>query len=181
MQFNVAQFLKESPGASRRYDLLADVSFIEEEVKAVRPLSGSVEFMRSSGGILVTGQLETEVEVVCSRCLEPFLLPIKVKLEEEFRPTVDVVTGAKLKKTASGVSISDEDKATLIDEHHVLDLSEVVRQDILLAIPMRPLCRPNCAGMCPHCGHNLNEGPCGCREEAIDPRWAVLGRLKDIS
>jgi uncharacterized protein len=125
--------------------------------------------------VLVRGRLNTSVELVCSRCLEPFALPVRISLEEEFRPTIDIVTGATLPL------LSEEEMATLIDAHHILDITEVVRQNILLAIPPYPVCRSKCAGLCPRCGKNWNEGPCDCREDEIDPRMQVLKQLLEDS
>jgi uncharacterized protein len=70
-----------------------------------------------------------------------------------------------------------EEGAFTIDENQEIDLSEAVRQYMLLALPMKPLCREECAGLCPSCGHNLNLGPCGCPPSDIDPRFAPLTRL----
>ncbi|MBA7688765.1 hypothetical protein ES703_97254 [subsurface metagenome] len=64
-----------------------------------------------------------------------------------------------------------------IDEHHILDLTEAIRQYALLAIPMKPLCRGDCAGLCPNCGHNINQGPCDCSPQETEPRWSELSKL----
>jgi uncharacterized protein len=122
--------------------------------------------------VLLSGQLHTEVELTCSRCLEPFSTAVDFTLEEEFRPTIDIRTGAKLPL------LDGEDVATLIDSQHIIDLFEVMRQDILLALPPRPLCKPDCAGLCSQCGQNLNEGPCTCEQPLGDPRWEVLRTLR---
>jgi uncharacterized protein len=98
-------------------------------------------------------------------------MPARFAIEEEFTPTIDIVTGAKL--PLSG----EEEVATRIDAHHILDLTEVIRQDLLLALPMYPVCRSKCKGLCPHCGQNWNEGACECSLEEIDPRLAVLRQL----
>ena len=71
----------------------------------------------------------------------------------------------------------DDDEALLIDEHHILDLSEVIRQGLWLAAPEEALCRPDCAGLCPRCGGNRNLGECNCDEASVDPRWAALQAL----
>ena len=81
-------------------------------------------------------------------------------MSEEFKPTVDVVRGAY-------VPVDEEDAALLINEHHVLDIGEVVRQAVLLEVPMQVLCRPDCAGLCQTCGQDLNEGSCDCPDEDI--------------
>jgi len=91
-------------------------------------------------------------------------------LEEEFYPTMDVVTGVPLPQP------EDADSFT-VDEHHVLDLYEAVRQYALLALPMKPLCKQECPGICPQCGKNLNEGKCSCPRRERDARWAKLEGL----
>jgi uncharacterized protein len=70
----------------------------------------------------------------------------------------------------------DRDEAVLIDVHQILDLTEVIRQGLWLAMPEKTLCRPDCAGLCPNCGGNRNLGECHC-EALSDPRWASLQAL----
>jgi uncharacterized protein len=170
MQYNVAQLLKDPIGATRAHAVQADITHLDPALLAVRPLVGDVRFLRTRAGILVQGVLWTEVHLTCSRCQEPMVARLELQLEEEFRPTIDVLTGRKL-------VMDEEDQALWIDAHHTLDLTEVVRQGLLLAIPMRPLCRPDCKGLCPMCGQNWNEGPCDCAEVEGDSRWAILKRL----
>lgn len=178
MQFNVAQLLRASTGTVRDRDIDAAAGEVQmllegEGVAACGPLQGTVTLMRTTDGILVTGTLETALELVCDRCLNTFEVPIEIELEEGFRPTVDIDSGATLPP------VKGEERATLIDEHHILDLSEVARQMILLAAPMHPICQPDCAGLCPRCGKNLNEGECECETETVDPRWSKLQTLLD--
>ena len=171
MRFNVAQLLKSAAGASREYDLNEDIAGIDKDLDVVKPLVGKVRFLRTGNGILVTGHLHTEVRLPCQRCLTPVTVPITLALEEQFRPSIDIVTGVVL-------PVEDgADEATRTDWHHTLDLTEVVRQDLLLAIPMSILCNPHCRGFCPGCGANLNEEPCHCQHEESDPRLAALREL----
>jgi uncharacterized protein len=171
LRINVAQLLKQPSGASRSYDLVADIRGLDVDIAPRSPLRGTVELLRTGQGILVMAQFRVELALICAHCLEPFTLAVSFELQENFRPLVDILTGAKL-PTAPG-----EDEATLIDERHILDLSEVLRQEIILATPLYPICREDCAGICPHCGQNLNEGTCDCRESYIDPRWEALRHL----
>jgi uncharacterized protein len=173
MQFNVAQLLKEHSGQIRQYTLHEDINQLDPDLTPISTLDGNVQMIRTGDGIFVIGKLHCSLEMNCSRCLEPFALPLQLNLEEEFRPLIDIVTGARLPQT------QDDEPATLIDEHHILDLSEVVRQDILLAIPVSPVCRSKCAGLCLTCGKNLNDGPCDCKPDKIDPRLAALKQLLD--
>jgi uncharacterized protein len=168
-QFNVAQLLKQPTGARRVYDIAAaDVPPLDEAVKVVAPFHGQVRLTRIGTGILVTGELQTTVELECTHCLATFLGEMRFEVEEEFRPTLDIASGTWLPPDP------DQDVATLIDEHHILDLAEVVRQNLLLSLPSSPICRPDCRGLCPYCGQNRNEGSCDCRTEEVDPRWAGL-------
>jgi uncharacterized protein len=131
------------------------------------PVKGEVRLTRTDRGVLVNGVLHTEVEVPCSRCLIPFRLPLTLDIEEEFFPTIDVTSGAPL-------DIPDEPGCFTIDEHHFIDLSEAVRQYALSAIPIKTLCREECAGLCSVCGQNLNEKQCGHKVKEVDERWAKL-------
>ncbi len=178
MQYNVAQLLKAPTGTARHYELDEPVEELNrllrvDDVHIRDRLRGQITLMHTTDGILVTGVLQTTVELVCDRCLQNFEAPVELGIEESFRPSIDIRTGSVLQP------VPGEELETLINEQHILDMREVVRQDILLALPMHPLCRPNCAGLCPECGQDLNEGSCNCRVETIDPRWAKLRSLMD--
>ena len=173
MRYNVAQLLKNETGQTRQYGLHEDVSSLDPDIVPLSTLDGKLQLIRTADGVLVTGDLHSSVELMCSRCAEPFSMVVKFRLEEEFRPTIDIVTGAALPL------IADDEEATRIDDHHIMDLTEVVRQDMLLALPLHPVCRTRCAGLCPVCGKNWNEGPCECNQDEPDPRLAVLKQLLD--
>jgi len=151
MQINVSQQLKEPIGSVRNYE----VSEVVDIADGSSLVQGDVRLVRTNRGILAEGRLHTEVEVACSRCLNSFSCPLNLAIEEEYFPTTDVVSGAWL-------PLPEEPGCFIINEQHILDLTEALRQYALLAIPMKPLCREDCAGLCPICGHDLNQGPCGC-------------------
>jgi uncharacterized protein len=172
MRYNVAQLIRGPTGAFRQYDLQADIRNLDPELEPVRPLVGSVTLMRTTQGILVTGKLRTQLRTECRRCLEPCEVDVELELEEEFYPIVRIGDAP-----VDDVPATDRDEALRIDDHHILDLSEVIRQAIWLAAPMEALCRPDCAGICPNCGGNRNLGECQCDEVPIDPRWIALQEL----
>jgi uncharacterized protein len=153
MQVNVAQLLKGAIGSERDYEVDGAIDITGDGNSS--PVRGKFTLTRTDRSILVKGTAESEVELTCSRCLNQFRCPLSLNIEEEFFPTTDIISGAPLPP-------SDELDHFTIDEHHVLDLTEALRQCALLAIPMKPLCREDCAGLCPSCGHNLNQGPCTC-------------------
>jgi uncharacterized protein len=169
MRFNVAQLIKGSAGTSRRYTLYEEIRDLDPDLEPLLPLEGTVTLMRTSQGVLVTGRLRTRLQVECRRCLEPFEADVEFDLEEEFLPVV-LIGDAPI----DSVPAEDIDEALLIDSDHILDLSEVVRQALWLALPEQEVCRPDCAGLCPRCGGNRNLGECQCDAEPIDPRWAAL-------
>jgi uncharacterized protein len=169
MKINVAQLLRASIGSVREYEVKGVIDITGDGVDSL--VQGKVRLVRTNRSILVKGELSTDVELTCSRCLSSFRRPLKVNLEEEYYPTADVDTGVAL-------AVPDEPGCFTIDKDHTLDLTEAVRQYALLAVPMKPLCKENCAGLCPFCGKNLNQGPCGCPTRVADPRWAELSKLK---
>lgn len=163
MEVNVSQLLKEGVGEERIFEF-------QDEVEGFR-VEGRARLIRTHRSILAKVSFKTKAKLICSKCLEEFEFPLEVEFEEEFFPTRDVETGAPIPLP------EDEDlEGFSISEKHILDLREAIRQYILLSLPMKPLCRPDCAGLCPKCGHNLNMGPCGCERE-IDSRWAPLRKL----
>lgn len=170
MEFNVSQLMKEHTGATRSYAVNEEIENLDPEIVALDPLSGTVRLMRTIDGVLVTGQLSTSLGLVCDRCLTPFVSEVEVELEDEFKPSIDIVSGASL-------PVTTEDEGNVIDDHHILNLQEVLRQRILLSQPTHPLCKPDCLGLCISCGQNLNEGDCDCQDAEVDPRWAALQQL----
>ena len=172
LEFNVATLLQEPIGSTREYDIDEPLGEIDPELKPVEPVQGTVKFLRTHEGILVQGELASVFELKCNRCLTTFHMPLSIEIEEEFRSAIDLETGASL-------PTGPEEEGTLIGEKHILDLTEVVRQLFLLAIPTTPVCTPNCKGLCPQCGVNLNEESCDCEIEMQDPRWSKLATLLD--
>ena len=132
---NVTQLLKESVGTSQSHDING---IIGEDVEGF--VEGKAKLTRISQGILVQCKLNAEVKLVCSRCLDAFSCPISFTAEEEFLPISDVSDDSAL----SSPKQSDE---FTIDDRNTVDLSELIRQYVLLNLPMKPLCRLDCAGL----------------------------------
>ncbi len=166
MRINVSQQIKSAIGYRRSYKVKGAVAITVGD----SPVEGEAVLVRTDRGILVEARLRTSVELTCSRCLTPFRYPITLNIAEEYLPTADIVSGAPL-------SLPDEPGCFTIDKSHMLSLAEAIRQHALLAVPMKPLCRRDCAGLCPTCGHNLNQGQCQCPIGQADPRWAKLKEL----
>ena len=146
VQINVSQLLKAPIGTIRNYTVHDKVDIAD----CIIPIQGEIELMRTDRSILVKGTLYSEIEITCSRCLGLFDYPLTLNIEEEYFPTVDAFTGASL-------SIPDEPGSFFIDEQNIINLSEAIRQYTVMATPMKPLCRNDCAGLCTTCGSNLNQ------------------------
>ena len=166
VQINVVQQLKATIGSTRDYK----VNDVIDIAGSGSPVQGEVKLTRTDRAILVKGTIQAEVELTCGRCLSVFHCPLTLEIEEEYFPVVDAITGASLPRP-------DDPERFNIDEHNILDLTEAIRQYALLAIPMKPLCHQDCAGLCPTCGQNLNRSNCDCPPKPVDPRWSALSKL----
>jgi uncharacterized protein len=178
LEFNVAQLMKEAVGAHRSYDFAEPKLLLSE---AINPddyelnaynITGHVKFTRLNGRLRAEGTVRADVGMRCSRCLTEFTAPVTAPIEELFLQTHDVTSGLPV----TSEEADDADLLT-IDRNHIVNLAEPIRQTLLVNLPLQPLCRADCAGLCPQCGKNWNEGPCDCVTETVDPRLAALGAL----
>ena len=120
--------------------------------------------------IRVAGRLTTSIELACARCLEPVGRPVEREFDLLYRPRgVD--------RRAEEAGISGPEAEIGYYEGQGLELEDVLREQVLLAVPMKAVCRDDCRGLCPRCGRNLNREPCACAE-AADPRWSALEEWK---
>lgn len=113
--------------------------------------------------IFVQGNVEAKAELICSLCLRPFMFKVKVPLEETYH-----------RKEASFVEQDDSERDYSGEE---IDLTEAIQDALVLALPMKPMCKPDCKGLCIRCGQDLNVSRCDCTEQNIDLRLAVLSEF----
>jgi len=187
MQFNVAQLLKEPIGATRTYQLDESLIGLDPELIPLSPLTGTLRLLRTHSGVLATGQFAATVQVDCGRCLEPIPAEIEISFEESFRPLTEVTTGRfLLPDEFEGQAEELEDFALLINDHHILDISEVLRQSTWLAMPMIPRCPFGDPENCPNFAERLSEmaevhADWDDKDDqpAVDPRWAALLALQE--
>jgi uncharacterized protein len=168
---NVSQLLKLPPGTSRELSFSDPLPEAAEELGLIAPVEGRASLLRTSTGIVVNASYRTTVEQPCARCIEPARVEIEGDFGEEYQPKVDVLTGQTLAEQPESAELS-------IDEHHILDMTEVIRQDILTRLPLRPLCRPDCPGLCLECGRELQDGGCAC-ETTVDES-SPFARLAEL-
>ena len=147
-RLNVASLLMENVGATRDV-AFAFESFPLDDDLVARNVSGNVRFTRLQNQLLATGRLTGVVTLECVRCLDEYEQEFVAAFTEFFRQSVDVRTGAVIKPEEFEdelEEIDDEETGFGIDEAHQLDVGEAIRQWIVLSLPMRPSCGPNCRG-----------------------------------
>ena len=159
LKFNVGFLLSAGIGTSRDMTFDVPALAVSEDLK-LDFLQGTVRVSRTKEGILVQGKLETAMESECRRCLTELSVPIEFTVEELFATTPDPST------------------EFTVGEDGVLDLTPLVREEIIVSTPIAPLCKPDCAGLCPQCGQNLNLGTCDCELDDINPHFAALQHLR---
>jgi uncharacterized protein len=174
LAYNVSELLKSAIGSDRQVPIDEPSPSLGPDLTVTGPVRGAARLHRTQNGVLVRASLTTTIQLECSRCLEPLEREIRVDVEEEFRPSIHIVTGAPID--------APEDDALRIDERHVLDMTETVRQYVETALPLQPLCAPTCQGLCVVCGTNLNTGACVCATEspgASGPFAALAGLMEN--
>jgi uncharacterized protein len=150
----------------------ADLVTEADEFRLTGPATLSSRLVKAGDRYHLSGRVSGELELGCSRCLEPFRSPVDVDVELTYVPDP---RGAKA--AADEVELADEDLTTAYYRDQVLDLGDLMREQFYLALPMQPRCRDDCRGLCPHCGTNLNHGTCSCDVRWEDPRLAGLKAL----
>jgi len=142
-----------------------------EDLWQVEPLvvHGSAELL--AGEIRLRGDLKTVVEVPCARCLERTRLPVAMDFDLFYRSVQAIAREEE-------IEIKGDDLDIGFFHGDGLMLEEALREQIVLALPMKSICRPDCAGLCPQCGTSRNLGKCGCAPPAPNQRWSPLARLK---
>jgi len=164
MQINVLRELRQPVGGVLVFDV-AERRVKLEDVE-LGDLVGEVRLLRTDRGLLASLEAKATMRERCARCLGSTECPLQVHFEEEYIPVLDANSGARIRIIA-------EEEGFRIGPDFVLDLREPLRQYVLMSEPFKPLCRPDCAGLCPSCGADLNKGSCGCTPDA-DERWGVL-------
>ena len=150
---------------------LGVAAFDREPLKEISPLEISGEVLRIDGGYALSARLVYGGELECSRCLAAY--PFR---EDE---TFSLVLYPRQKVPEGEVELARDDLDALYYDDPVVPLAPIAEERVQMALPMKPLCRPDCKGLCAECGKDLNQGPCGCAHASVDPRWEALRALKE--
>lgn len=162
-RIHVAQFLQEGVGGTRRTRIVLDQLPLDDELTA-RQIESALKLTRIPTGILASGQVKARVTMQCIRCLEDAETVVEQEYADQYRPSIDILTGAVLDPSEAD---EEADEYFTISGLHLLDVRESLRQAIALGLPMAPLCREDCPGL-PEATAFQNEG---------DARLAILGSL----
>ena len=155
LRLNIGFIINESVGYSRAFDFDLPQIDLEKE-RTASNLKGTIRFDRTQRGILVTGTFTSGTENQCVRCLDDYTQTLQTEFTELYAFDDRTTTDSDL----------------IVPEDGFIDLTPIVREYLLLDFPIKPLCKPDCAGLCPVCGKNHNQETCDCDTSSIDPRLA---------
>jgi uncharacterized protein len=141
-----------------------------EPLLEISPVRFEGEVVRIEGGYSLDGHLSYAGRLECSRCLAPY----PFDEDQEF----SLLLYKRPAPSSEEVALTDEDLDVWFYDDPEVPVAPIAEERIQIAVPMKPLCREDCRGLCPRCGQDLNEGPCGCTVQSIDPRWEALQQLK---
>jgi uncharacterized protein len=143
----------------------------EEDVWLTEPAEVRGRIKRSGEEVELRGELHAKIEGMCSRCLKPVELPIDTEFAERFVPAVSW-------RAEEQHELQEEDLNLAVFDGEAIELNDLVREEILLAMPGQILCRADCKGLCSTCGIDRNAGSCQCADAAGDSRWEELKNLR---
>jgi uncharacterized protein len=171
MLLDLSRFRSGVEHLERRYDPSA-FSGREDDFRVVEPASLVVDVKKDGDRVRLVGRVTAALECDCGRCLEPFAVRVDAPFDLMFLP-VSANAGAGDRE------ITDGDVGVSVYEKDIIDLGDVMREQFYLALPMKPLCRKDCQGLCPVCGVNKNRETCTCQAEWVDPRMEQLRKLRN--
>lgn len=145
---------------------------LEAETRLVSAANVSGRASKKREQVRLRGKLTASVEVACDRCVAPVIVPVDADFDVTYIPVEADITEPE------ATELQEDDLSFAVYEGGHVDLDELMREQVLLALPTRQLCREDCKGLCPNCGADLNAQSCRCEQPQIDPRWAALATLK---
>ena len=169
MQLDLTRYRQPEEHFSRTFPP-AEVEQEGDAYRIAAPVVLDFDIHKDKEKFRLVGTAKTELELTCSRCLEPFRMPVDAQFDLRFLPASELAGDDERE-------VQDEDLDTSYYRDDTIDLNELLREQFYLALPMKPLCRDDCKGLCPQCGTNWNIGTCTCRNEWEDPRLAALKGL----
>ena len=147
-----------------------ELGTFDERVRVVEPVDVRGNVRLAAAEVFVNGHIETRAQVECDRCLIQVEVPVNADFDLQY------ITGAEY-ESSGAAELTEEAMAVSVFDGDTIDVDEIVKEQILLAVPTRMLCQPDCKGICPVCGIDKNTNDCECETTDVDPRWAALKNL----
>jgi uncharacterized protein len=147
-----------------------DLNPVDERIRLAGPASVKGKVRLSGYEVFVNGHIDAQAQVDCDRCLQPVELPVSTDFALEY------ITGSDY-ESSDVAELTEAEMSVSVFDGEGIDVDEIVKEQIVLAVPTRTLCREGCKGICPECGIDKNTGECQCVTDDIDPRWAALKNL----
>ena len=203
MRYDLSRFKSGTDHIDRSYEPAA-FGAESDDFRITSPVHLTADLTKSGAKFLLTGRLTATLELACSRCLEMFDVPVDAPLDLTFVPAAEPpkpaaapapVPAAETREGApprhkkaprhahedvelDGTEVAADDLGLTEYSGDAIDLGQMMREQFYLALPMKPLCMPDCKGLCPICGKNRNRETCSCESTWVDPRFEVLRNLK---
>ena len=170
MQLDLSKIRQPQQRFDRTFEP-SQVTMADDAYRIVAPVELGFDIHKDKDKFRLVGRVKTVLELPCSRCLEPYSLPVDQTFDLRYHPQSDASAEAE-------TEVEDEDLETSFYRDEQIDLNDLLREQFYLVLPMKPLCREDCKGLCPECGTNLNTGTCDCAPAWEDPRLAGLKQFK---
>jgi len=166
MRIELEKLEKTGNAFAHRYEP-EEILLDEEHVRLTSAPEVEGRVHRSGHEVRLQGKLSAQAEVDCDRCLKTVAIPVETSFDVAYVPVEDY-------KRSEAAELQEEDLSLSVFDGETIDVDELVREQLLLALPARALCGEECKGLCPTCGADRNTNPCDCHSTEIDPRWAAL-------
>lgn len=175
MKLDLSRFRRPVEHVARTFASDALPAAPDGAFAVVAPVELAMDVHRDRDRFRLAGTVATALELACSRCVEPYRLPVAARFDQRYVPAAEA-------EAERDGQVADEDVETSAYRDDEIDVHALLQEQFYLALPMKPLCRDDCRGLCPRCGTNLNEEACGCGAAWEDPRLAPLrglGKTRD--
>ena len=172
MLLDLSQLREARTHLARTYEPAAFATTGDDAYRVTKPVQLDLDIQKDGTQFRLIGEVRTTLSLACGRCLEDFTLPVHASFDLLYLPHAENAGEGE-------VEIEDDDLNTAYYRDEEIDLGQLIREQFYLALPMKPLCRDSCQGLCPQCGTNLNSGTCTCSPTWTDPRLEGLRSLID--
>jgi DUF177 domain-containing protein len=151
---------------------LEDLKIESPEIQVLGQVWVGLEAEKHGGEVRVRGRFTAEIQLPCARCLESVTVPLAAEFDQFYHSHKD-------RRLTGEIELQENDTEIAFYFGDFIEVSDIIREQILLGLPMKPICREDCKGLCLYCGRNRNLDACNCHSLFVDPRFAQLLKMKD--